>query len=95
MSPLACAIQNRFEEVCRTELSRLRRKTASLSDAHRAEVDAISVAVARAIAADIGRALDAETPQNVCNIIERLFHLTAGAGLAEVEGTVPAGVTAR
>ena len=89
MSPIACAIQNRFEEVCRAELSRLRRKTASLSEAHRAEVDTISVAVARAIAVDIGRALDTETPQDVCNIIERLFHLTADAGLAEVKSGCP------
>ena len=81
MSPMSCAIQNRFEEVCRAELSRLRRKTASLSAADRAEVDAISVAVAKAIAADIGRALDPETPHDVCNIIGRLFHLTSDAAL--------------
>lgn len=90
MSPIAYAIQDRFEEVCRAELTRLQRKTASLSASHRAEVDAISVAVVRAIAADIGSALGTETPQDVCNIIGRLFDIASDAVLAEIKGRVPA-----
>jgi hypothetical protein len=57
-----------IEEVCRAELVRLRRKTASLSPADRAEVDAISIAVAGAIAARLGAALDGETAPEFDNM---------------------------
>jgi hypothetical protein len=75
MSPLACAIEHRFEEVCRAELVRLGRKTASLSATHRAEVHAITVEVARSIAAHLASRLEPDTPPEVCNIIGRLFNL--------------------
>jgi len=85
MSPMARAIHDRFEEVCRAELVRLRRKTASLSAADRAELDGISLAVAGAIAAHLGEALDHETAPDVGNIVARLFavaprHTSADAG---------------
>lgn len=73
MSPIARAIHDRFDEVCRAELVRLRRKTASLSAADRAELDAISIAVAGAIAARLGEALDGETAPDIGNIVTRLF----------------------
>jgi hypothetical protein len=71
MSPIANALSSRFEEVCRTELNRLRRKTASLSPEDRAEVDAISVEVTRAIAARMGMALEADS--QVEDVVARLF----------------------
>ncbi len=73
MSPIARALHERFEEVCRAELVRLRRKTASLSAADRAELDAISIAVAGAIAARLGDALDGESASDIANVVARLF----------------------
>ena len=58
MSPMARVLHERFEEICRAELVRLRRKTASLSATHRAELDVISLSVARAIAARLSDAID-------------------------------------
>ena len=73
MSPIAQALHVRFEEVCRAELQRLRRKTASLTPEERAEVDAISVAVTKAIAARVEAALDAHQEGGLADIIARLF----------------------
>lgn len=73
MSPIAQALHLRFEEVCRAELQRLRRKTASLTPEERAEVDAISVAVTTAIAARVGAALDAHQESELADIVARLF----------------------
>jgi hypothetical protein len=73
MSPIAQALHVRFEEVCRAELQRLRRKTASLSPEERAQVDAISVAVTRGIAARVEAALDAHDQGELADIIARLF----------------------
>ncbi len=73
MSPIAQALHLRFEEVCRAELQRLRRKTASLSPEQRADVDAISVAVTQAIAARVEAALDAHDEGELADIIARLF----------------------
>lgn len=72
MSPIGHALQSRFEEVCRSELNRLRRKTASLSPENRAEIDAISVEVTRAIASRVDAAL-AAGGADVAQIVARLF----------------------
>jgi len=72
MSPIGHALHSRFEEVCRNELSRLRRKTACLSPEDRAEVDAISVEVTRAIASRMEAAL-AASGTDVAEIVGRLF----------------------
>ncbi len=75
MSPIARALHERFDRICRAELVRLRRKTASLSDAHRAELDAISIQVAGAIASHLGKALDCEaaSTSDIGGIVERVF----------------------
>ena len=73
MSPVARAIHDHFEEVCRAELVRLRRKTASLSPADQAEVRAISIAVTAAIASRLGEALEGETAMAIGDIVLRLF----------------------
>lgn len=73
MSPIARALHERFDEVCRSELERLRRKTAALSPADRAEVDAISVEITRGIAARFGAALDAPEARDLDSIIAQLF----------------------
>lgn len=72
MSPIGNALRTRFEEVCQTELTRLRRKTASLTPADRAEVDAISVEVTRAIASRVEEALAAGDGE-IADVVARLF----------------------
>ena len=82
MSPIARALHERFDEVCRTELQRLRRKTASLTPAERAEVDAISVEVTRAIAARFGAALEQEPEGELDTIVARLFAVSSAESRA-------------
>jgi hypothetical protein len=72
MSPIGRALQDRFEEVCRAELQRLHKKTASLSASERAEVDAISVQVTQAIVARVEAALE-EQGGDLAAIVARLF----------------------
>jgi hypothetical protein len=79
MSPIAHALHERFELVCRTELERLRRKTAALSPAERAEVDAITVELTRAIAARFGAALDQDDDGDLSHIVARLFAVASSA----------------
>jgi hypothetical protein len=87
MSPIAQALHLRFAEVCRAELQRLRRKTASLSPEERAEVDAISVAVTQAIATRVEAALDAHQEGELADIIARLFEVSSRPSQS---GAVPA-----
>lgn len=79
MSPIARALHERFDEVCRTELQRLRRKTAALSPEERAEVDAISREVTLAIAARFEAALDAHDGQALAAIVGQLFAVDSAA----------------
>jgi glutamyl-tRNAGlu reductase-like protein len=72
MSPVGRALHSRFEEVCRNELVRLRRKTASLSPEERAEVDAMSVEITRGIAARMEAALSAGDTE-IAHVVARLF----------------------
>ena len=78
MSPIAEALHTRFEDVCRAELQRLRRKTAALSEQHRAEIDAISVEVTQAIAARVGAAL-AHEGDDLAPVVARLFAVSVRA----------------
>jgi hypothetical protein len=81
MSPIARALHERFDEVCRAELQRLRRKTAALSPEERAEVDAISREVTLAIAARFEAALEARDGTGLADIVGRLFAVEpAGTG---------------
>lgn len=73
MSPVTRALHQRFEEVCQSELQRLRRKTASLSPADRAEVDAMTLEVAHAIAARMEAALDRDPHGGLDRVVARLF----------------------
>jgi hypothetical protein len=77
MSPTARALHQRFDEVCRAELQRLRRKTASLSPAEREEVDEISVQVTQAIAARFGAALEHDDAGELEAVVARLFAVPA------------------
>ena len=79
MSPISRALHDRFEEVCRTELTRLKRKTAALSPEDRAEVDAITVEVTQAIAARVEAALECEQGEAIAGIVARLFAVSPEA----------------
>lgn len=76
MSPVGRALHSRFEEVCRTELQRLRRKTASLTPEQRAEVDALSVEVTQGIASRLDVALQHAGTDDVASIVKHLFAVT-------------------
>lgn len=82
MSPIARALQDRFDEVCRAELQRLRRKTAALSPEERAEVDAISVEVTQAIAARVQAALESDRGAGLADVVARLFAVSADGARA-------------
>ena len=73
MSPVGRALHHHFEEVCRAELQRLRRKTASLSPDQRAEVDALTVAVAQGMASRIDAVLEAPGTGDLASVIMQLF----------------------
>jgi hypothetical protein len=82
MSPIARALHEKFDEVCRSELLRLRRKTASLTAEERAEVDAMSVAVTQAIAARVEAALECQDGPELTDMVARLFAV-APTGMAD------------
>ena len=70
---MARVLHERFEEICRAELVRLRRKTASLSAIHQAELDVISLSVARAIAARLSDAIDRDPVTDTQRVVSHLF----------------------
>ncbi len=77
MSPIARALHQRFDEVCRAELARLRRKTAALTPAEREQVDAISAQGTQAIAASVGAAVDGPDGAGLDDIVSRLFAVSS------------------
>jgi len=77
MSPIARALHKRFDDVCRAELARLRKKTAALAPADRDQVDAISVEVTQAIAASVLAVVDDPHGADLSDIVGRLFAITA------------------
>lgn len=79
MSPVGFALHERFETVCRSELLRLRRKTASLSAAHRAEVDALTLELAKGFAARLDAALEAPGSAGIAPLVMRLFDISPPA----------------
>lgn len=73
MSPVGRALHQRFEQVCRSELQRLRRKTAALSEDERAQVDALALEVAQSLAVHLDAALDGPGGAGITPIVMRLF----------------------
>ena len=76
MSPVGHALQERFDHVCRSELQRLHKKTASLAPEHRAEVHALTLELAQRMALRLDAAL-AKTGGELEAVVERLFGITA------------------
>jgi hypothetical protein len=73
MSPIGVALQERFETVCRNELQRLRKKTASLTDAERAQVDALALEVTRSLASRLDAAVEAPERSAIAPVVMQLF----------------------
>ena len=78
MSPIAQALHERFDAVCRAELQRLRRKTAALSPEARAEIDAITVEVTHSIASRFEAAIDGQPGADLAAVVARLFAVDEG-----------------
>lgn len=76
MSPVGRALHHRFETVCRSELQRLRRKTACLTAEDRAVVDALALEVAGRLALRLDAALDAPDAVAIAPAVMRLFAVT-------------------
>lgn len=77
MSPVGRALHERFESVCRSEIQRLRRKTASLTAAERAQVHALALEVTQGMAGRLDAALDAPGSSAIAPVVMRLFAVTA------------------
>lgn len=73
MSPTGRALHERFEIVCRSELLRLKRKTACLTAADRAQVDALALELAQGLARRLDAALDAPDGAAIAPTVMRLF----------------------
>ena len=76
MSPVGHALEERFGDVCRSELERLKRKTASLAPEHRAEVHALTLELTQRLARRLDAALT-ETGGELDALVMRLFAVTA------------------
>jgi hypothetical protein len=81
MSPVGHALHQQFERVCRSELVRLRRKTATLTDEDRALVDALALEVARRLAVHLDAALEQAGPggAGITPVVMRLFAVSPPA----------------
>ena len=73
MSPIGQALHKRFETVCRTELQRLRKKTASLTDTERAQVDALALEVTRNLARRLDAAVASPGRSAIAPVVMQLF----------------------
>lgn len=84
MSPVSRALRARFESVARAELQRLKKKTAALSDAERAELEAISVHVAQALAAQFEQGIEGPGGEKLEDVVSRIFVLSDVSGPGQV-----------
>jgi glutamyl-tRNA reductase len=73
----ARALHQHFDNIRRTELSRLRKKVSALSEAERAEVEAITAEVVDAIARQPARTLVRDGSPVLVRAIVELFHVGA------------------
>jgi hypothetical protein len=76
MSPVGHALHEEFARVCRSELQRLRRKTAGLAAEDRAQVDALALEVAQRLAIHLDEALDGPGGAGITPVVLRLFAVT-------------------
>lgn len=76
MSPVGQALHDRFETVCRSELQRLRKKTASLTESERAQVELLALEVTRRLAVTLDAAVAAPDRSGIAPVVMRLFAVT-------------------
>lgn len=75
MSPVSQALRARFESVARAELQRMKKKTASMSADERAQLEAISVHVAQALAAQFEQGIDGPDGERLEGVVSKIFVL--------------------
>ena len=75
MSPVSQALRDRFESVARAELQRMKKKTAALSEAERAQLEAISVHVVQALAAQFEQGIDGPDGARLESVVSKIFVL--------------------
>ena len=75
MSPVSQALRARFESVARAELQRMKKKTASMSAEERAELEAISVRVAQALAAQFDQGIEGPDGERLEGVVSKIFVL--------------------
>ena len=73
MSPVARALEERFGDVCRTEIARMTRKTRGLSPDERLALQDLSLQVVYAIATRAGAALGEPDGEALAPVVARLF----------------------
>jgi hypothetical protein len=76
MSPVGHALEERFGDVCRSELQRLKKKTSSLAPEHRAEVHALTLELTQRLALRLDAALT-KTGGELDAFVIRLFAVPA------------------
>lgn len=85
----AKALEARFESIRQSEFTRLRKKVASLSPEHVAEVDAITASVVHAIARWPKAALGGDAAPVLVQAVVDLFHVAPQASDAASGVTSP------
>jgi glutamyl-tRNA reductase len=75
MSPVSQALRQKFESVARAELQRLKKKTATLNEDDRAQLEAISVHVAQALAAEFEQGIDGPDGARLERVVSEIFVL--------------------
>ena len=77
MSPAGQALQERFDRICRSELERLRKKTAALSADERARVAALALEVTAGLAVRLDAAIESPGAAGIAPAVMRLFDVMA------------------
>jgi hypothetical protein len=75
MSPVARALEERFETVCRAEIARMTRKTRGLTPDERLALEDLSCQVVGAIAAHASTAIDRTGGDDLAQVLAKLFEL--------------------
>jgi Glutamyl-tRNAGlu reductase, dimerisation domain len=70
---MARALEERFGEVCRTEIARMTRKTRGLSPDERRALQDLSLQVVQAIATRAGAALGQPDSEHLAPVLAELF----------------------
>jgi hypothetical protein len=75
MTPVGRALWNSFDDISRSEVVRLRRKTASFTPEQRAAVESLAAEVTQAIAVHLDATLAAIDNKGVDEVVTRIFSL--------------------